>query len=205
MSQVGLEFTEKTHSYHLESGQEIPSVSKVLELAGISDVSGIPLANLQRAADRGTAVHLACRFLDEDDLVFDSIDPKILPYVVAYQKFKEAYEFVPEVIERPMVGECAGMRYGMTLDRVGRMTTPEGEFRVLLDLKTASKPSNAWPIQTAAYLIGFSGSDSGSRPGRAVVHLTKDATFKVLVHDLDSDFKVWEAVLTLAYWKGKRL
>lgn len=202
MPQAGLEFTEKTHTYR-EDGGVIPSVSQVLTLAGVDDVSGIPEHILRHAADRGTAVHLACHYLDEDDLIFDSLDQEVLPYVVAYQKFREEYEFKATVIEHRMVGEVDGMRYGMTLDRVGTMTTPEGTYRVLLDLKTASKPQAYWPIQTAAYLVGYAGIDTGARPGRAVVHLRKDATFKVLVHDLDTDFDIWRSALTLAHWKIK--
>lgn len=199
MSQAGLVFTEKNHRYE-EDGVQIPSVSQVIELAGINDVSSIPEHILRRAADRGTAVHLACQFLDEDDLVFDSLDPEVLPYVVAYQKFREEYRFKAELIEHCMVGEVDGMRYGMTLDRVGTMN---GEERVLLDLKTSSKPQAYWTIQTAAYLVGYSEIDSQERPGRAVVHLCKDATFKLLLHNLDTDFDVWKAALTLANWKLK--
>lgn len=197
-----LTFTEETHTYE-QDGEVIPSVTQVLELSGIVDVSGIPLVNLQKAADRGTNVHLACQYLDEDDLVLESIDPQVLGYVVAYQKFREEYNFRAVHIEHRMVGEVDGMRYGMTLDRIGVLDAPkvplEGE--ILLDLKTSSKPSAAWPIQTAAYKLGY-GNDGFAR---GVVHLKKDGTFTFLIHDQDeTDSKVWSAALTLAYWRLKQ-
>lgn len=197
MSAGVLTFTEKDHRYEVD-GEVIPSVTQIMELAGIVDVSGIPAHHLQRAADRGTAVHVACQYLDEDDLVIDSLDPEIVGYVVAYQRFKEQNEFVPDLIEHRMVGEVEGWQYGMTLDRLG---TVAKRGRIVLDLKTSSKPSKSWPIQTAAYVAGYSAVDKLAAPSRGVVHLHKDGTFSFLIHDQEDDFTVWVAAVRLAYWK----
>jgi hypothetical protein len=164
-------------------------------------VSAIPLHHLERARNIGTAVHIACELLDQDDLDFDSIDPAILGYIVGYQQFREEYQFKPELIEHAMIGEVNELRYGMRFDRLGTVHIKGVEERVLLDLKTASKPSPSWPIQTAAYLVGYSAVDEGSRPRRAVVHLVKDATYRVLYHTLDSDFDIWSSALTVAHWR----
>jgi hypothetical protein len=197
MSAATLTFEEKGHKYAAD-GVSIPSVSQVLELSGISDVSGVPEHLLRRAAERGTAVHLACEYLDEDDLDLESLTPEVMPYVVAYQKFREDYHFKAELIEHQMIGESEGLRYGMRFDRVG---TFNGEERILLDIKTASRAQSSWTIQTAAYVLGFSAVDTHQAPGRAVVHLAKDGSYRVLLHTLDSDFDIWRSALMVAHWR----
>lgn len=193
-------FTEHGHIYQNE-GISVPSVSQVLEITGIADMSGIPPHILQKAADRGTAVHKACHYLDEDDLVLDSLDPEIVGYVVGYQKFREEYEFKPRLIEHRMVAESAGLPFGMCVDRVG--TLKGSELEVVLDIKTARKPSAAWAIQTAAYASGLGGDF-----GRAAVHLSKDGTFKLIGYQSSDDVAAWQCALILTHWKlrnGSRL
>src|ERR1700675_985366 len=66
-----VDFTELGHIYRTDDGVIVPSVSQVLTLAGISDMSGIPQHVLDRARAIGTAVHQACEYLDQDDLDLD--------------------------------------------------------------------------------------------------------------------------------------
>jgi hypothetical protein len=137
-------FTELTHTYKTD-GVVVPSVTQVLTLAGISDVSGVPLHILERAAAIGTAVHQATELLEQDDLDMESLDPSTVGYVKAYQLFKEVTGFKAEMVEYRTVAECSGFKYGMCVDRVG---TIEGKEYVL-DIKTSSRPQPSWAIQTA--------------------------------------------------------
>ena len=183
-------FTEQTHSYERD-GVAIPSVTQVLTLSGISDVSGVPVHILQRAADIGTAVHKATELLEEGDLDLDSLDPATVGFVRAYQLFREQQQWESEYVERR--GVCDGpLPYGFCVDRIG--TSKDGRF--LLDIKTSSKPQPSWAIQTAAYCSGI-----GISLPRAVVHLSKDGTYKIISHEDDSDFGVWESALRVAYWR----
>jgi hypothetical protein len=165
----------------------------------------VPPRNLARAQDVGTAVHLACQYLDEGDLDLESVDQGILGYVVGYQKFREEYQVVYDLIEHAMIGELDGMKYGMRFDRLGRVNIRGSEETMLLDIKTSSRVSPSWPIQTAAYLTGYAGlftlEGEPVRPRRAVVHLAKDATYRVLRHTVEADVDVWAAALRLAYWR----
>src|ERR1700752_2641687 len=95
-------FTELGHRYEFD-GRAIPSVTQVLALSGITDVSKIPPHILERAATLGTAAHVACELLDQDDLDIDSVDPQITGYVLAYQKFRAERGFVPDLIEHRAV------------------------------------------------------------------------------------------------------
>lgn len=189
-------FRPTGHIYE-QDGVIVPSVTQVLTLAGIDDVSHIPLHFLERAAAVGTAVHEACEFLDQDDLDLDSLDPLIVGYVLGYQKFKEECSFVPHVIERRGVSESSeGLRYGFCVDRLG---TLDGK-PVLVDIKTSSKPSPSWAVQTAAYAeaTNFAENPEGVR---LIVHVAKDGGYKLIRQENIYDFHVWGAALKVAHWR----
>jgi hypothetical protein len=102
-------FAEFSHSYEVD-GIVVPSVTQVLSLTGIDDVSGIPLHYLQRAAGIGTAVHQACELLDEDDLDLESLDPLIQGYVLGYQRFREETGFAVDLVEHRRIADVDGFR-----------------------------------------------------------------------------------------------
>ncbi len=138
-----LEFEAGTHTYRLD-GQVIPGVTSVLKATGIIDYSFIPQDVLQAAARRGTAVHLACQYLDEGTLDRTSLDPSIRGYVDAYERFIEDSRFSPAHIEHRVFHGV--YRYAGTLDRTGLL---DGALTVL-DFKTGLVlPGHA--LQLAAY------------------------------------------------------
>jgi len=183
-------FTADGHIYSLD-GRIVPSVTQALRLAGLDDVSRVPVHHLRRAAALGTAVHVACEFLDEDDLDLDSLDPAIVGYVLGYQKFKEQRGFAPIIVEQRGV-VSTGLPYGFCLDRIGILDHKE----VLIDIKTASRKQNWWGIQVAAYAtaVEFKGE-------RLALHLSKDGGYKLIPHEDAADFTAWEAALEIAHWK----
>lgn len=185
-------FEELRHIYTTDKGEIVPSVSQVLALAGISDVSGIPAHILDRASAIGTAVHQACEYLDHNDLDLDSLDPLIVGYVVGYQKFKEDTGFIPELIEHRMITKQGGIAYGMCVDRTGTIKNS----KVLLDIKTSAKPQSSWAIQTAAYECALDGVRE-----RLVVQVTKDGKYSKILFTSNADYVVWQSALTVADWK----
>jgi hypothetical protein len=185
-------FLTEKHIYQRD-GIVVPSVTQVLALAGIDDVSGIPLHNLERAAAVGTAVHQACEFLDQDELDIESVGPLIVGYVLAYQRFKEEHEFFPLTIEQRGIAESGALAYGYCLDRTGIIEgTP-----VLLDIKTASKRSPAWAIQTAAYADAINLNSAR----RLVIHANKSGAYDLIPYTDAKDFDVWYSALHAAHWK----
>lgn len=184
-------FTARGHVYQ-QDDIVIPSVTQVLTLAGIDDVSRVPLFYLERAAAIGTAVHEACEFMDQDDLDIDSVHPLIVGHVLAYQKFKQETGFEPLIVEQRGIGESNGLRFGFCLDRIGMLN---GE-KILLDIKTSSKAEHAWQIQTAGYADAIDHTEP-----RLVIHTKKDGNYKVIRHDDLGDFETWLAALNVAHWK----
>lgn len=143
---VNCTFDAEKHQYFIDDFG-IPNVTGLLEGTGILKfgVGGTELENKQ-AMNRGRAVHAACEFLDQDDLNWATVQDDIIPYVLAYEKFKKETGFKPLRIEERLFH--LSLRYGGTLDREGKWRL--GEAHVLLDLKTGVV--SPW---TALQLAGY--------------------------------------------------
>jgi hypothetical protein len=191
-STVIASYDPESHVY-TEGGVEVPSVTQVLKLAGLSDYSDIPVNILETAAARGTALHEATALLDQDNLDLESVDPAIAGYLLSYQRWKElTADWTILEIEQWGIVQLGDMSYGRTIDR--RLMEPGGAQWVV-DIKTSSKKAAWWAIQLAAYA-------ENSAWRRAVVHCFKDGTpAKLIEYEDDKDFIVWEAALQIAYWK----
>lgn len=186
-----IEFEESTHTYRVD-GVVTPSVTQILEAAGISDFSGVPADVLARAAARGTAVHVATWFDDQDDLDETTLDPAIGGYLAAWRKFKAENGVVVKLIEQRIYSPLG---YVGTFDRLITMTK-WGE--VLPDIKTGAV-SPSWAIQLAAYLKGFHGPQA-PKCRRVVVQLRKDGSYNLHwfeQKDLNRDWNVFAAALSV--------
>ena len=73
------EFDEMDHIYRID-GQIIPSITQILKSSGIADTRYYT----PQTAERGTAVHEACQFYDEDDLDMESIAPRKMLSIVVH-------------------------------------------------------------------------------------------------------------------------
>jgi hypothetical protein len=186
-----IEFDEPTHRYTVD-GVVTPSVTQILEAAGISDFSGVPADVLARAAARGTAVHQAAWFDDQDDLDETTLDPAITGYLTAWRKFKADNGVVVKLIEQRIYSPLG---YVGTFDRLITMAK-HGE--VMPDLKTGEE-SPSWRIQLAAYLKGFHGPQS-PKCRRVAVKLRNNGTYTLHWYeqkDLNRDFNVFAAALAV--------
>jgi hypothetical protein len=203
-----LTFEPEAHVYHL-NGQRLPSVTQVLE--PLINYDGVPNGILQHAADRGTAVHLATEFWDDGDLDEESIDPEVLPYVQAWQRFRAESGFVVERSEVRVYS--ARHRFAGTFDCLGIL---RGR-RVIVEKKTTAILAAATAIQVTAYRRAY---NETCRPPERIrqsysVHLRRDGTYRLDEWTPDEDH--WGAFLallnpeheqsaaTVAAWKAKHL
>jgi hypothetical protein len=119
---------------------QLPRVTEVLVGAGLIDTTFMTEAG----RERGTAVHLACQYLDENDLDMDSVDPALVGYLDAYRDFRQQVAMDGSWIEMPQQ-DPKGLYRG-TPDRI-LVDRP----RCIYDLKSgAPQPSTA--LQLAAYV-----------------------------------------------------
>ncbi len=144
-------FDAEEHRYTNQMGV-YPSVTQVLGSVGFNDwMEFIPSSVLDRARDRGQAVHAACHYLDEGDLDWDTLDPEVRPYVEYYQQWREFSSFEPIALETPMINPRLG--FSGTPDKVGYI----GGDLAIMDPKTGEKAPEAVGVQLFGYseLIGF--------------------------------------------------
>lgn len=181
-----VEFRPDVHEYHM-NGRRLISVTQVLKSAGIINYSGInPMY-----AERGTSVHLAAEFEDKGTLDLECLDPRILPYLKAYRKFKRDSGATIVATEEKFAVEERG--FAGTRDR---RVLLNGD-RAVIDLKTG-KPAGFHGPQLFAYTIGL--TEPHKRYG---LYLSGDESFKLVEYSDPTDGIVWNAALIVAQWKRR--
>lgn len=144
----GLRLDPDTHTYYW-NGQRVPGVTHSLQAAGLIDYSGIPQHVLDRAAERGRAVHRALEFLDAGTLDRTTVSDELEPYLQAYERFCADTGFFPVLSERSRYHQLR--RYAGTFDRTGTI----GDELILLDFKTVAEVQEGHMMQLAGYLHFF--------------------------------------------------
>ena len=71
---------------------ELLRVTEVIRLAGLIDTAWL----MDEARDRGSAVHMAAHYLDENDLEWSSVPDSVILRLRQYQRWKD--EMRPEIL-----------------------------------------------------------------------------------------------------------
>lgn len=181
-----LVFYEKGHIYMLD-GERIPCVSDLCRFIHKEIYKDAPPWQLEAAADRGTAVHLATEMLDKTGKA--EISEEYAPYLRAYAAFLREHDVKWELIEHSDYHPTHG--YAGTIDRYG---TVDG-IKTLADLKTTYTVYK--PLCSASlnlYRLMLEARNKGIQQ-LAILHLKKDGTYKFLKFDFDDAVPM--ALLTL--------
>ncbi|KKM90666.1 hypothetical protein LCGC14_1236460, partial [marine sediment metagenome] len=122
-----LEFHPEGHRYLLD-GQEVPSVTQVLE--PYTGLEYVDRELLRRAAEFGTHVHEACHLFNIDSLDRLTLDPALAPYVSAWEQFLDDTGAV--VLQSEHRVASRKFKYAGTLDT----TVFWGKSKRLIDIKS---------------------------------------------------------------------
>lgn len=179
-----LTFDPIKHEYFWD-GKRVPGVTSLLK--ALHNFDHVPAGVLEAASERGTAVHLACEYLDKGMLDEDSLDPAIIGYVNAWRKFVAEKLPVWTAIEQSFYSPT--LRYAGTLDREGVIDGEEWT----LDIKTAVASHPVWGIQTAAYAHGRGKPKSR----RGTVQLRADGTYRFVEWKSSTDWPVFVSLITI--------
>lgn len=183
-----LTFDAEKHEYRID-GQRVPSVTQVLEGAGLIDTRWFT----EETRTRGHYVAQATQYYDEGTLDYDALDDELKQYVMAWEKFLVDNYVKVEAIEKMVSNRSR--RYAGTLDRVAKV----GRWNYVIDIKTGSKA--AWhSLQTAAYAECL----IGRYRYRASILLAGDGNYKFEKHDCLSDRDVFLSALNLYHWKAEK-
>jgi hypothetical protein len=205
-----VEFLRDSHSYVVDGGRRVISVTQVLQFAGAISYAGIPPAILQEASERGTLVHELCARLDLGDDVSSiklitpegeeaEMPDKFMAYVSGWQKFVSEYQFIPDQseTERPRVVTVGGIEYAMTPDAIGTMRG----IPTVIERKCTAAPHACWGLQLAAYEAGAKRPQGYRNYQRVAIQLKPDATFRPHLFEDPADFGVFAAMHATATWK----
>ena len=185
-------FFDEGHKYTID-GEELPSVSEITRFISREIYGDVGQFNLDRAADRGTAVHKATELLDKYGTA--EIDEDISPYLKAYIAFRKEHKCEWQKIE--YATHHPENLYAGTLDRVG---TVDGKL-VVLDIKTSSTIQK--PLYTAQLNL-YRKMLPDPIEQLVILHLKKDGTYKLI--DIPIDDTLADACITMheALKKKKR-
>ncbi len=192
---MNITFNEELHEYRDEKGNIIPSVTQIIQGAGLVDFSRVSQGVLDDASLRGTVVHKITELYDHSELEETTVDPQLVGFLVAYKKFLADYK-VKGFIAIESIVFHDGFRYAGTLDRVVEL---EDGRKMLLDIKTGEE-SPAHDLQVAAYLNARPDAAEIDQVGTLYLHADGTYKFKKTENPAFA-FRVFVAALTLYRWK----
>lgn len=165
-----------------ETGNEYPGVTSIIKSAGLMGY----MPDDPWYMERGSAVHSSTELYDKGTLDDSSVDPRISGYLLAWKRYRDDSQFVPEFIEKifyhPVYCYCG------TPDRNG------------LDIKTGS-PAPWHILQGAAY------KNLSDSPVWKTIYLQEDSGYKVVTYnyfELREAFKIFTSALAIHNWKKLR-
>ena len=188
-------FLKEDHSYWL-GDRRLPNVTTILESVGMADHR---FSN-EDAMLRGTYVHKATEMIDRGTLDWTTLDPILLPYCEAYQKFLATVNMETILLsERPMYHPQ--YLYAGTLDRVATING----VRSVVDIKSGS-PHPATAVQIAAYRELAKESEGIPFLKGYSLHLRDDGTYRFdEIPDLSRNLQIFLAALSVVRWKEENL
>lgn len=191
MSENVFTFDEPGHVYKL-NGVVLPSITQAIGEAGFVNTEFYT----DEGRDRGTFVHDACWFYDENDFDWHNVDERLHGYVKAYIKFRKEADFEPDIIEKKYYDEL--FWFAGRPDRAGRLGK---EPKAIVEIKTG-KPGAFAAIQTAAQKILIEKHNPGYYK-RFALELMSDGKYDLTPHLDPKDRNVFLASLTISHWRRK--
>lgn len=196
-----VKYIDKDHKYFDENGQELPSVTKILEVAGISDFSKIPPEILECAQLRGTYVHNACELYDVSKLNEKVLDPVLKAYLDGWKQFRR--DFQPEILANEKIVSSEKYRFAGRIDRIMLIN----QKITLIDIKSGAIYPSA-TIQLAGYQLAWN-EEYGKIykiKDKFIVRLKNDGSYELSKKDFCSpnDITVFKSALALYYWRKNK-
>lgn len=141
-----LEYIDDTHTY-LVDGIIVPSITQLIKMKFKNKYDAVPKKVLKKAADKGTAMHLAIELYEKEGKESDLVELKNYKFLKKHLKWKVIASEIPIILFYNDEPIAAGR-----LDQVIEMNGKKG----INDLKrTASFDKEYVALQTNLYRIGY--------------------------------------------------
>lgn len=192
-----LTFREDIHQYRW-NGTVVPSVTQLLD--GLRLYAGVSEEVMEEARRRGTYVHTACQFFDEEDLDVEALkenDPTTWAYLQGWVKFVRDCEPNWTWIESPFYSQA--FQFAGTPDRIGELTYKGKRVEnAIVDIKSSLSSHWAWGMQTAAYAHLFDPQAHFTRKRFTVQLLPEpEGEYRLLEWSDPTDWPAFLALVTL--------
>jgi hypothetical protein len=185
-------------SLYTIDGVRVPSVTEILEIAGYSNLEGIPAARLEAARLRGDDVHQWISAMVEGIVEGLEPDPNIKPRIEAFNAFAEEEGFELLESERVVVNKTYG--YVGTAD-LRCALKKRGIKQACLEMKATYEINPEAKPQASGY--GLALEDMGlGRHKRGVLHLGGDSKH-TLIWCTREDDNAFLSACVAAKWKIK--
>ena len=141
-----LEYIDDTHTY-LVDGIIVPSITQLIKMKFNNKYDAVPKKVLKKAADKGTAMHLAIELYEKENKESDLVELKNYKFLKKHLKWNVIQSEIPIILFYNYKPIAAGR-----LDQVIEMNGKKG----INDLKrTASFDKEYVALQTNLYRIGY--------------------------------------------------
>lgn len=182
-----LTFEPETHIYRL-SGVPIPSVTQIMKPLSEHKYNGIDEETLNRAAERGTAVHSAIEFFGRYGV--DECTDEARPYFDAFLQWYKDYD--PVIISNERATYHAGLMYAGTVDLLAVV----GGQLTLVDFKTTATVNDMLTtVQLEAYRRALS-THGIQIQQKAILQLKPDKSYRFKAYNL-LDLEAWKTFAAL--------
>ena len=149
-------FQEESHTYDLD-GKKLHGVTDIVKWVFDETYDGIPADVLQRAAERGTAVHKACELFD----IMGIVSPMEEREVDAYRELCEANGL------KALTSEYLVSNETTTASSIDKIFEPTGDEYPLADIKgTSQYHEENVALQLSIYAYLFERQNVGKKAGR---------------------------------------
>lgn len=178
---------------------DYPRVTEVLR--PFTSYDQVPKQTLERAAARGTTVHVLCAGIAKGNWIPEGmIGSEHIGYVNSFKKWMEAQVSKFVIIEKRFGGEELGYTGQMDMVVVG-----SDDELYLVDLKTSARPQKTYPVQMAAYNQLLRHNNIHVKAA-LLVYLNKDGEFPdiEIIHDMDQELHIFNSALDCWYYFNKR-
>lgn len=185
---------EATHTYRWK-GDVVPGLTRML--SDMNNFQFVTPEHLAFKAELGKQVHLACHFEDTGGVKEESLDERVIPYVLAYRKFRKLHGSSIIMSEHPQYHHT--LRFACTIDRVIRRNGRP----MILELKTTAEHYPTAKLQTAGQVLAYNSNHllpAEWALDRGSILLSDNGTFDLEMHTDQDDYAAFTACLTRYRW-----
>lgn len=178
---------------------EYPRVTAIIRSAGFYDFSQIPKSkkkDLEDAQTFGTAVHVACEYWDLGVLEEARLDPRLIPYLDGWKKFRAEISWAKKPLLNETVVYSDLRRYAGRLDRV----FGKASAAIVGDIKSGVVGIEA-AMQSAAYKEAAEECLGIKVSKRFAIQLKDDGTYKLWPFKNPWDINAFHSALNIFNYK----